>query len=149
MYQTCTKKSSFQFTTWFLFYRSIHPIYSIKTFRSYHSSSFYTQPLAPVLEAWGGGTPVEDSLVCVKGFIMLRQLLPHLSLPMLINVTASQPNDWKDITWDCFVWLLHQIVTSDSYCINSLDLYCVSVFRYDSYTLVLQCHKGCYRSLAW
>ena len=45
-------------------------------------------------------------------------------LPMLINVVT---NDWMDVTWDCFVWLLLQIVTSDCKCINSLDLYCQPV----------------------
>ena len=68
---------------------------------------------------------------------MLRQFLPPLYLPMLINVTTSQSYDWKDVAWDCFVWLLHHIVTSDCWCINSLDLYCWSVFRSDSNTLVL------------
>ena len=49
----------------------------------------------------------------------------------------TSSNNYAVITWDCFVWLLHQIVTSDCYCINILDLCCGSVFRYDSNTLVL------------
>ena len=50
----------------------------------------------------------------------------------------TSSNNYAVITWDCFVWLLHQIVTSDCYCINILDLCCGSVFRYESNTLLLQ-----------
>ena len=59
--------------------------------------------------------------------INLRQFLPwgksYLTYHYL-SVTTSQPNDWKDVTWGYFMWLLRHIVTSDSQGIDSLDLYC-------------------------
>ena len=71
--------------------------------------------------------------------ISLRQFLPWGNSYLIyhyLNVTTSQPNDWKDVTWDYFMWLLLHIVTSDCWLwiridVISRDAHWVTVTSYN------------------